>query len=55
MSLFHSRISLVIASPPNLIKLDMTLLRGIERNNNQQAVVNGMLVMSDQRVSQVIA
>jgi len=55
MSLFHSRISLVIASPPNLIKQYMTLLRGNEHNDNQLAVVTGMLVMSDQRVSQVIA
>jgi len=55
MSLFHLRISLVIASQPNLIKQDMTLLRGNKHNDNQLAVVTGMLVMSDQRVSQVIA
>jgi EAL domain-containing protein (putative c-di-GMP-specific phosphodiesterase class I) len=51
----YSRMNVVIASPPNLIKLDMTLLRGIERNNNQQAVVNGILVMSDQLGTRVIA
>jgi EAL domain-containing protein (putative c-di-GMP-specific phosphodiesterase class I) len=51
----YSRMNVVIASPPNLIKLDMSLLRGIERNNNQQAVVNGILVMSDQLGSRVIA
>ncbi|WP_053076184.1 EAL domain-containing protein [Marinobacter psychrophilus] len=33
----------------------MTLLRGIERNNNQQAVVNGTLVMSDRPGCRVIA
>ncbi|AFP31564.1 EAL domain-containing protein [Marinobacter sp. BSs20148] len=33
----------------------MTLLRGIERNDKQQAVVNGNLVMSDQLGSRVIA
>ena len=51
----YSRMNVVIASPPNLIKLDMTLLRGIERNNNQQAVVNGILVMSEQLGTRVIA
>ncbi|MEH6356497.1 MAG: EAL domain-containing protein [Marinobacter sp.] len=51
----YSRMNVVIASPPNLIKLDRTLLCDIQRNNNQQAVVNGILVMSGQLGTQVIA
>lgn len=43
----YSRMNVIIASPPTLIKLDMSLLRNIHLNSKQQAVVNGILVMAE--------
>lgn len=51
----YSRMNVIIASPPALIKLDMTLLRDIHLKVKQQAVVNGILVMAEQLGSRVIA
>lgn len=51
----YSRMNVIIASPPTLIKLDMALLRDIHLKDRQQAVVNGILVMAEQLGSRIIA
>lgn len=51
----YSRLNVMMASPPNLLKLDMALIRNIEREPNKQAVVNGIITMMEQLGGRIIA
>lgn len=41
----YSRYNILVASPPDILKLDMELIRDIHRTPNKQAVVAGILTM----------
>ena len=51
----YSRYDLMIACPPDILKLDMALLRDIPKNPNKQAVVTGILFMMKQIGGKVLA
>lgn len=51
----YSRLNVMMASPPNLLKLDMALIRNIEQEPNKQAVVNGIITMMDQLGGRIVA
>lgn len=51
----YSRYNLLIASPPDLLKLDMGLIRNIDQEPNKQAVVSGILTMMSQLGGRVLA
>ena len=51
----YSRYDLIIACPPDILKLDMTLIRDIHKNPNKQAVVTGILFMMKQIGGKVLA
>lgn len=51
----YSRYNILMASPPSLLKLDMGLVRDIEREPNKQAIVNGIITMMDQLGGRIIA
>lgn len=51
----YSRLNIIMASPPSLLKLDMALVRDIHRFPNKQAVVNGIITMMDQLGGRIIA
>lgn len=50
-----SRYNLMTASPPDLLKLDMGLIRDIDREPNKQAVVNGIVTMMTQLGGRIVA
>lgn len=50
-----SRYNLMTASPPDLLKLDMGLIRDIDREPNKQAVVNGIVTMMSQLGGRIVA
>ncbi len=50
-----SRFNIMMASPPNLLKLDMGLIRNIDQEPNKQAVVNGIITMMEQLGGRIIA
>ena len=50
-----SRYNVMMASPPDLLKLDMALIRDIDRQPNKQAVVAGIITMMTQLGGQIIA
>jgi len=50
-----SRYNLMIASPPDLLKLDMALIRDIESKPNKQAVVAGIITMMSQLGGRIVA
>jgi EAL domain-containing protein (putative c-di-GMP-specific phosphodiesterase class I) len=50
-----SRYNLLIASPPDLLKLDMGLISNIDQEPNKQAVVSGILTMMSQLGGRVLA
>lgn len=50
-----SRFNIMMASPPNLLKLDMGLVRNIDQEPNKQAVVNGIITMMEQLGGRIIA
>lgn len=50
-----SRYDLLIASPPDILKLDMELIRDIHKVPNKQAVVAGILTMMSQLGGKVLA
>jgi EAL domain-containing protein (putative c-di-GMP-specific phosphodiesterase class I) len=50
-----SRYNLMTASPPDLLKLDMGLIRDIDREPNKQAVVNGIITMMTQLGGRIVA
>jgi len=41
----YSRYNIMMASPPDLLKLDMALIRDIHKEPNKQAVVVGIITM----------
>ncbi|MAM00355.1 EAL domain-containing protein [Hydrocarboniclastica marina] len=51
----YSRYNLMVASPPDLLKLDMALVRDIESNPNKQAVVAGIITMMDKLGGRIVA
>jgi len=51
----YSRYNLLIASPPNLLKLDMGLVRDVHKEPNKQAVVAGIITMMKQLGGQIVA
>ncbi|WP_375183807.1 EAL domain-containing protein, partial [Marinobacter sp.] len=51
----YSRYNLMIASPPDILKLDMGLIRGVHDNVNQQAVISGIIAMMKQLGGQIVA
>ncbi|WP_328189814.1 EAL domain-containing protein [Marinobacter sp. OP 3.4] len=50
-----SRYNLMTASPPDLLKLDMGLIRDIDREPNKQAVVNGIITMMAELGGRIVA
>ncbi|MCS5562838.1 EAL domain-containing protein [Marinobacter sp.] len=51
----YSRFNIMIASPPDILKLDMGLIRGIHDNPNKQAVVSGIITMMNQLGGRIVA
>jgi EAL domain-containing protein (putative c-di-GMP-specific phosphodiesterase class I) len=51
----YSRYNILIASPPDILKLDMELIRDIHKIPNKQAVVAGILTMMSQLGGRVLA
>lgn len=51
----YSRYNLMIASPPDLLKLDMALVRNVHEEPNKQAVVAGIITMMTQLGGRIIA
>ena len=51
----YSRFDLMIASPTDIIKLDMALIRDIHKNANKQAIVVGILTMMERLGGKVLA
>ena len=51
----YSRYDLLIASPTDIIKLDMGLIRDIDKNPNKQAIVAGILVTMERLGGKVLA
>jgi EAL domain-containing protein (putative c-di-GMP-specific phosphodiesterase class I) len=51
----YSRYNILIASPPDILKLDMELIRDIHRVPNKQAVVAGIMAMMSQLGGKVLA
>lgn len=51
----YSRYNIMTASPPDLLKLDMELIRDIHERPNKQAVVSGIITMMNQLGGQIIA
>lgn len=50
-----SRYNIMTASPPDLLKLDMDLIRDIDRKPNKQAVVNGIITMMRELGGSIVA
>ncbi|WP_339799958.1 EAL domain-containing protein [uncultured Marinobacter sp.] len=50
-----SRYNIMTASPPDLLKLDMALIRDIEKEPNKQAVVNGIITMMRELGGRIVA
>ncbi|PLW82844.1 diguanylate phosphodiesterase [Kineobactrum sediminis] len=50
-----SRYNILTASPPDLLKLDMALVRNIHQEPNKQAVVNGIITMMSQLGGRIVA
>ncbi|MBW7472712.1 EAL domain-containing protein [Marinobacter sp. M216] len=51
----YSRYDIMMASPPDLLKLDMGLVRNIHNEPNKQAVVNGIISMMKQLGGRIVA
>lgn len=51
----YSRYNIMIASPPDLLKLDMALIRNIHKESNKQAVVAGIITMMSQLGGRIVA
>jgi len=51
----YSRYNILVASPPDILKLDMELIRDIHRIPNKQAVVAGIMTMMSQLGGKVLA
>jgi len=51
----YSRFNIMMASPPDLLKLDMGLVRNIHNEPNKQAVVAGIITMMRQLGGRIVA
>ncbi|HET8800553.1 MAG TPA: EAL domain-containing protein [Marinobacter sp.] len=51
----YSRYNIMMASPPDLLKLDMALVRNIHEQPNKQAVVAGIITMMKQLGGRIVA
>ena len=51
----YSRYNILVASPPDILKLDMELVRDIHRIPNKQAIVAGIMTMMSQLGGKVLA
>jgi len=51
----YSRFNIMMASPPDLLKLDMALVRNIHNEPNKQAVVAGIITMMRQLGGKIVA
>lgn len=51
----YSRYNILVASPPDILKLDMELIRDIDKIPNKQAVVAGIMTMMGQLGGKVLA
>jgi EAL domain-containing protein (putative c-di-GMP-specific phosphodiesterase class I) len=51
----YSRYNILVASPPDILKLDMELVRDIHKVPNKQAVVAGILAMMSRLGGKVLA
>ena len=51
----YSRYNILVASPPDILKLDMEIIRDIDKTPNKQAVVAGILTMMSQLGGKVLA
>ncbi|MBW4935822.1 EAL domain-containing protein [Marinobacter sp. F4206] len=51
----YSRYDIMMASPPELLKLDMGLIRNIHDEPNKQAVVTGIITMMKQLGGRIVA
>jgi len=51
----YSRYNIMMASPPDLLKLDMMLVRNIHQEPNKQAVVAGIITMMKQLGGAIVA
>ncbi|MBJ7277014.1 EAL domain-containing protein [Marinobacter salarius] len=51
----YSRYNIMIASPPDLLKLDMALVRNVHQEPNKQAVVAGIITMMSQLGGRIVA
>ncbi|WP_336366323.1 EAL domain-containing protein [Marinobacter sp. C2H3] len=51
----YSRYNIMMASPPDLLKLDMALVRDVHREPNKQAVVAGIITMMERLGGRIVA
>lgn len=51
----YCRYNIMVASPPDLLKLDMGLVRNIHHEPNKQAVVSGIIAMMKQLGGRIVA
>ena len=51
----YSRYNIMMASPPDLLKLDMMIVRNIHQEPNKQAVVAGIITMMAQLGGKIVA
>ncbi|MEO9523888.1 MULTISPECIES: EAL domain-containing protein [Marinobacter] len=51
----YSRYNIMMASPPDVLKLDMGLVRNIHNEPNKQAVVSGIITMMKQLGGRIVA
>lgn len=51
----YSRYDIMVASPPDILKLDMALVRNIDEQPNKQAVVSGIISMMTQLGGRIVA
>ena len=51
----YSRFNIMMASPPDLLKLDMGLVRNVHNEPNKQAVVAGIITMMRQLGGRIVA
>ncbi|XKH00283.1 EAL domain-containing protein [Marinobacter nauticus] len=51
----YSRFNIMMASPPDLLKLDMGLVRNVHNEPNKQAVVSGIITMMHQLGGRIVA
>ncbi len=51
----YSRLNIMVASPPDFLKLDMNLVRNVNAEPNKQAVVNGIITMMNELGGRIVA